>query len=98
MKGYGRFFRRETPLASYGLSPTFLSSPGQTFLVSLSVLHVLGAFPPSAAGSGILYSGATLTSALLLPGVAGCRKMAEFWFPDARGRAEPRAPLDDDVP
>lgn len=69
MTGYWRFFRRETALAGYGLSLTFLSSLGQTFLVSLFVPHFLEDFALSEAGFGTLYSGATLTSALLLPWV-----------------------------
>lgn len=64
---YWRFFRREFPLLAYGLSLTFLSSVGQTFLVSLFVPFFLRDFALSEAGFGVLYSAATLTSALLLP-------------------------------
>lgn len=71
MRDYWRFFRRETPLLTYGVSLTFLSSVGQTFLVSLFVPHFLEAFALSEGGFGLLYSGATLGSAMLLPWVGG---------------------------
>lgn len=71
MRAYWRFFRRETPLLTYGVSLTFLSSVGQTFLVSLFVPHFLEAFALSEGGFGLLYSGATLGSAALLPWVGG---------------------------
>jgi MFS family permease len=69
MLEYWRFFRRETSLLTYGVSLTFLSSVGQTFLVSLFVPHFLQAFDLTEGSFGLLYSGATLGSALLLPWV-----------------------------
>ena len=66
MREFWRFFRRDTPLLTYGVSLTFLSSVGQTFLVPLFVPHFLEAFALSEGGLGMLYSGATLGSALLL--------------------------------
>ncbi len=69
MLEYWRFFRRETSLLTYGVSLTFLSSVGQTFLVSLFVPHFLEAFALTEGSFGLLYSGATLGSALLLPWV-----------------------------
>lgn len=67
MRGYWRFFRREIPLLTYGLSLTFLSSVGQTFLISLFVPFFLLDFALSEGGFGLLYSGATLAGGLLLP-------------------------------
>lgn len=69
MREFWRFFRRETSLLTYGVSLTFLSSVGQTFLVSLFVPHFLEAFALTEGSFGLLYSGATLGSALLLPWV-----------------------------
>lgn len=69
MREYWRFVLRELPLLTYGVSLTFMSSVGQTFLVSLFVPHFLQAFPLDEGGFGVLYSGATLASALLLPWV-----------------------------
>lgn len=66
MSGYWRFFRGEALLLSYGLTFTFFSSFGQTFLVSLFVPHFLEEFGLGTAGFGTLYAGATLTSAFLL--------------------------------
>jgi len=62
-----RFLRREAPLLAYGLTLTFLSSVGQTFLVSLFVPSFLAEFALTEAGFGALYSVATLTGAFLLP-------------------------------
>jgi len=67
VKGYWRFFRSARPLLAYGLSLTFLSSVGQTFLVSLFVPSLLGEFALTESGFGVLYSSATLAGALLLP-------------------------------
>ncbi len=67
MTAYLRFIRSEIPLLSYGLSFTFLSSFGQTFLVSLFVPAFLIEFAISNGEFGALYAGATLASALLLP-------------------------------
>lgn len=67
MRAYWRLFRRETPLLTYGVGLTFLSSVGQTFLVSLFVPHFLAAFTLEEGSFGLLYAGATLASGLLLP-------------------------------
>ncbi|TVP57236.1 MAG: MFS transporter [Gemmatimonadales bacterium] len=67
MTAYLRFIRGEIPLLSYGLSFTFLSSFGQTFLLSLFVPAFLIEFAISNGEFGALYAGATLASALLLP-------------------------------
>lgn len=69
VSGYWRFLREERALLLFGFSLTFLSSVGQTFLISLFVPGFLRDFGLSEAGFGILYAGATLTSALLLPWV-----------------------------
>lgn len=66
MNEYLRFFRREWRLVVFGAGMTFLSSGGQTFLVSLFVPHFLESFALDEAGFGTLYSAATLCSALLL--------------------------------
>lgn len=67
MREYWRLFQRETPLLTYGVSLTFLSSVGQTFLVSLFVPHFLAEFALDEGSFGLLYAGATLVSGLLLP-------------------------------
>lgn len=69
MRGYWQFFRREAPLLTYGVLLTLLSSVGQTFLVSLFVPDFLATFSLTEGSFGLLYSGATLTSGLLLPWV-----------------------------
>ncbi len=58
-----RFALREKRVLSFGLSFTFLSSFGQTFLVSLFVPDFLNVFALSNARFGLLYSLATLLSA-----------------------------------
>lgn len=67
MRDYWQFFRQEAPLLTYGVLLTLLSSVGQTFLVSLFVPDFLETFPLDEGSFGLLYSGATLTSGLLLP-------------------------------
>lgn len=64
---YLTFVLRERRLLSFGLSFTFFSSFGQTFLISLFVPFFLEAFQLSNAGFGTIYSAATLSSALILP-------------------------------
>lgn len=64
---YVTFVLKEKRLLSFGLSLTFFSSFGQTFLISLFVPFFLDAFVLSNAGFGMLYSGATLFSAAALP-------------------------------
>lgn len=64
---YINFVLREKRILSFGLSFTFVSSFGQTFLISLFVPFILQEFQLSNAGFGSLYSLATLSSAALLP-------------------------------
>ncbi|MFH5832553.1 MFS transporter [Halalkalibaculum sp. DA384] len=64
---YLTFVLKERRLLSFGLSFTFFSSFGQTFLISLFVPYFLQEFQLSNAGFGSLYSAATLTSAAVLP-------------------------------
>ncbi|MGK7368582.1 MAG: MFS transporter [Candidatus Halalkalibacterium sp. M3_1C_030] len=67
MKQYLQFVVNERRLLSFGLTFTFFSSFGQTFLISLFVPFFLANFNLSNAGFGSLYSLATLTSAFSLP-------------------------------
>ena len=67
MKEYWRLLREQTSLLTYGVALTFMSSVGQTFLVSLFVPYFVASFALSEGGFGLLYSGATLGSAFLLP-------------------------------
>ena len=67
MKQYLQFVVSERRLLSFGLTFTFFSSFGQTFLISLFVPFFLANFNLSNAGFGSLYSLATLTSAFSLP-------------------------------
>lgn len=64
---YITFVLKERRLLSFGLSLTFFSSFGQTFLISLFVPFFLDAFVLSNAGFGTMYSVATLFSAFALP-------------------------------
>jgi MFS family permease len=64
---YLSFALREKRILSFGLSFTFMSSFGQTFLISLFVPYFLQDFSLSNATFGSLYSVATLTSAGVLP-------------------------------
>lgn len=67
MREYWRLLRAQTSLLTYGVALTFMSSVGQTFLVSLFVPYFVASFALSEGGFGLLYSGATLGSAFLLP-------------------------------
>lgn len=67
MKHYLQFVLKERRLLSFGLTFTFFSSFGQTFLISLFVPFFLSNFNLSNAAFGSIYSAATLTSALTLP-------------------------------
>lgn len=67
MRQYLQFVVSERRLLSFGLTFTFFSSFGQTFLISLFVPFFLASFNLSNAGFGSLYSLATLTSAISLP-------------------------------
>ena len=64
---YLTLVRREKRILTFGLSFTFFSSFGQTFLISLFVPYFLQDFSLSNAGFGSLYSIATLSSAAILP-------------------------------
>ncbi|SHF51827.1 Predicted arabinose efflux permease, MFS family [Fodinibius roseus] len=64
---YLSFVLREKRILTFGLSFTFFSSFGQTFLISLFVPYFLKDFNLSNAGFGSLYSVATLGSAAILP-------------------------------
>lgn len=64
---YLTFVLQERKLLSFGISLTFFSSFGQTFLISLFVPFFLDAFVLSNAGFGTMYSLATLVSAAALP-------------------------------
>ena len=64
---YISFVLRERKVLSFGLSFTFFSSFGQTFLISLFVPFFLADFNLSNAAFGSIYSAATLSSAAILP-------------------------------
>lgn len=67
MRNYLQFVLNEKRLLSFGLTFTFFSSFGQTFLISLFVPFFLTAFDLSNASFGSIYSLATLASAFSLP-------------------------------
>lgn len=67
MRNYLQFVLKERRLLSFGLTFTFFSSFGQTFLISLFVPFFIATFNLSNASFGSLYSLATLSSALSLP-------------------------------
>ncbi|SMO58358.1 MFS transporter [Gracilimonas mengyeensis] len=64
---YLAFVLQERKVLSFGLSFTFFSSFGQTFLISLFVPFFLEDFNLTNAAFGSIYSGATLASAAILP-------------------------------
>jgi len=64
---YLSFALREKRILSFGLSFTFLSSFGQTFLISLFVPYFLEDFALTNTTFGSMYSVATLVSAATLP-------------------------------
>ncbi len=68
---YISFVLREKRILSFGVSFTFFSSFGQTFLISLFVPYFLIEFDLSNAAFGSLYSIATLGSAMILPYLGG---------------------------
>jgi MFS family permease len=67
MRHYLQFVLKERRLLSFGLTFTFFSSFGQTFLISLFVPFFLTNFNLSNTAFGSLYSLATLSSAISLP-------------------------------
>lgn len=62
-----RFVFSHPRLLAFGVLMTLFSSFGQTFLISIFVPRILDAFGLSTAAFGMLYAGATLTSAFTLP-------------------------------
>lgn len=67
MRHYMQFVLKEKRLLSFGVTFTFFSNFGQTFLISLFVPFFLATFNLSNAAFGSLYSLATLSSAITLP-------------------------------
>ncbi len=66
-KDYLHLLRTYPRYLIFGMLHMFYSSPGQTFAVAIFVPSLTAAFGLSAGGFGLLYSTATLASALLLP-------------------------------
>ncbi len=64
---YRKFVSAHRRMLGFGLLTAFSSSFGQTFFISLFLLHFLGAFSLDKAAFGVLYASATLLSALMLP-------------------------------
>jgi MFS family permease len=64
---YVKFFRGEWPVLLFGVACAFLSSPGQTFFISMFVRSITDSIGVSAGTIGLLYLAATLGSASLLP-------------------------------
>jgi len=64
---YLRFFLLHPRILSFGLLLTLFSSFGQTFLISIFVPRLLEEFGLNTGQFGLLYAGATLTSAVSLP-------------------------------
>lgn len=71
LRKYLRFARCEARPLGFGINFTFLSSFGQTFLLSLFVPHFIEVFDLTKASFGTLYSALTLTSALAIPLLGG---------------------------
>lgn len=67
MRRYVQFVMKERRLLSFGLTFTFFSNFGQTFLISLFVPFFLSTFNLSNAAFGSLFSLATLSTAFTLP-------------------------------
>jgi MFS family permease len=68
---YIELLRGHRGLLSFGLLTAFASSFGQTFFISLFLPGFMTAFGLNTATVGLLYSVATLGSALLLPALGG---------------------------
>lgn len=66
-KEYLHLLRTYPRYLTFGMLHMFYSSPGQSFSVAIFVPSLTVAFGLNAAGFGLLYSAATLASALLLP-------------------------------
>lgn len=71
LREYGSFVLEETVPLSYGMNFTFLSSFGQTFLISLFVPHFVEVFDLTKASFGTIYSALTLISAASIPVLGG---------------------------
>jgi len=69
LNSYLAFIFREKRVLSFGVSLTFFSSFGQTFLFALFVPYFLLEFDLSKSEFGTIYSIATLGSAFLLPAI-----------------------------
>ena len=68
---YIELLRGHRGLLNFGLLTAFASSFGQTFFISLFLPGFMTAFGLNTATVGLLYSVATLGSALLLPALGG---------------------------
>lgn len=64
---YLKFFLASPRILSFGILLTLFSSFGQTFLISLSVPHLLQTFVLDPAGFGLMYGAATVLSGVSLP-------------------------------
>jgi MFS family permease len=64
---YLPFFRAHRSLLGFGLLTALSTSFGQTFFISLFLVHFQDSFGIDKSGVGFLYAAATLGSALLLP-------------------------------
>lgn len=64
---YVKFFRAERHALLFGIACAFLSSPGQTFIISIFIRPIMEALGLSSGELGLLYLIATLGSASLLP-------------------------------
>lgn len=67
IRPYIELIRNDWPLLAFGFACAFLSSPGQTFFISLFIGAVAADIGLSAAGLGSLYMVATVGAASLLP-------------------------------
>lgn len=67
IQSYVKFFRGQWPVLVFGTACAFLSSPGQTFFISMFVSSITESLGVSAGKMGLLYLGATLGAASLLP-------------------------------
>ena len=66
MKDYLNFFTKNKRIVSFGLSLTFFSSFGQTFLISLYVPALIKEFGLTNSSFGMVYGGVTILSSITL--------------------------------
>ncbi|MDT0649347.1 MFS transporter [Autumnicola edwardsiae] len=66
MKEYYRFLQTNFRKVSFGWLLTFLSSFGQTFLISLYVPEIIEAFAISEGGFGAIYAACTVTASVIM--------------------------------